>query len=144
MKKIIYSLVILSSLTLSGQDLEKEIFHIPGHENVESYIGYNHAMKIGNTVYISGTVNGMTDDMESQLKAIYKRLNETLEHYGMTSKNVVKEVVYTTNLDEFKTFIPLRKTFYKDGAYPTASWVQVDRLFIPKLTVEIELVAILP
>lgn len=136
-------MLMLFSIFASAQKLEKDIFHIPGHENVEEYIGYNHAVKVGKTVYISGTVNGMTEDMESQLKAIYQRLNETLENYGITTENVVKEVIYTTNLDEFKTHIPLRKEFYK-GNYPTATWVQVDRLFIPKLTVEIELVAVLP
>ena len=136
-------MLMLFSIITSAQKLEKDIFHIPGHENVEEYIGYNHAIKVGKTVYISGTVNGMTDDMESQLKAIYQRLNETLENYGITSENVVKEVIYTTSLDEFKTHIPLRKEFYK-GNYPTSTWVQVDRLFIPKLTVEIELVAVLP
>ncbi|MEL7123140.1 MAG: Rid family hydrolase [Bacteroidota bacterium] len=143
MKKITVSMLMLFSVITSAQKLKKDIFHIPGHENVEEYIGYNHAVKVGKTVYISGTVNGMTDDMESQLKAIYQRLNETLENYGITTENVVKEVIYTTNLDEFKTYIPLRKEFYK-GNYPTATWVQVDRLFIPKLTVEIELVAVLP
>jgi len=143
MKKLIFSTVLLFSIMVSGQKVEKEVFHIPGHENVEEYIGYNHAIKVGKTIYVSGTVNGMTDDMESQLKAIYQRLNETLEHYGITTENVVKEVIYTTNLDEFKKFMPMRKEFYK-GSYPTATWVQVDRLFIPKLTVEIELIAVLP
>lgn len=144
MKKIILVLIVLCSISVSAQKIKKEIFHIPGHEQVEDYIGYNHAIKVGKTVYISGTVNGMTDDMESQLKAIYKRLDETLKHYGITSQNVVREVVYTTNLEEFKKHIPMRKKFYKGGSYPTSSWVQVDRLFIPKLTVEIELMAIIP
>ncbi|MEM9363185.1 MAG: hypothetical protein AAGA43_11145, partial [Bacteroidota bacterium] len=62
MKNITVSMLMLFSIITSAQKLEKDIFHIPGHENVEEYIGYNHAVKVGKTVYISGTVNGMTDD----------------------------------------------------------------------------------
>lgn len=126
-----------------GQQTKREVYHIPGHEKVENMVGFNQAIKVGNTIYISGTVDGLHKDMESQIKTIYKYVEETLKHFGASSSNIVKENVYTTNLEEFKKNIALRKAFYKKGKYPTSTWVEVKGLFIPVLKVEIEFIAVL-
>ncbi len=125
-----------------AQQVEREVYHIPGHENVENGIGYSHAIKVGKTLFIAGTVDGQHDDMENQIKTIYKYVEDTLEHYGASSADIVKENIYTTDLEEFKKNMGLRKSFYDEGKFPTSTWVQVERLFIPKLKVEIELIAV--
>nr|WP_298994888.1 RidA family protein [uncultured Allomuricauda sp.] len=133
--------ILLAQLSFS-QQVERKVYHIPGHENVENGIGYSHAIKVGKTLFIAGTVDGQHDDMEAQIKTIYKYVEDTLKHYGASTADIVKENIYTTDLDEFKKNMGLRKSFYKEGKFPTSTWVQVERLFIPKLKVEIELIAV--
>ncbi len=144
MKKIyVIVLCLFVCEVVSAQKNKHEVYHIPGHEQVEESIGYSHAIKVGKTLYISGTVDGIHDDMASQINTIYQYVEETLKNYGATSANIVKENIFTTNLDEFKENMMARKEFYDDGSFPTSTWVQVERLFIPKLKVEIEFVAVL-
>lgn len=146
MKTLIRSLIVLlfaGYATISNGQQRNE-YHIPGHEEVEKGIGYTHAVQVGKTLFISGTVDGIHDDMKSQMETIYKYVNETLDNYGINTSAIVKEIIYTTDIDGFKAQIPVRKAFYKDGAFPTSTWVQVERLFIPKLKVEMEFIAQLP
>ena len=126
-----------------AQENKREEYHIPGHEDIENMIGFNQAIKVGNILYISGTVDGLHEDMESQIKTIYKYIEETLKNFNATSTNIVKENVFTTNLEEFKKHIELRKAFYKKDKFPTSTWVEVQKLFIPKLKVEIECIAVI-
>ena len=51
--------------------------------------------------------------------------------------------VYTTDLDAFEKSKDIRKRFYGDSL-PAATWVQVQRLFLPSLVVEVELIAEYP
>ena len=110
-------------------------------EAVEVEIGYCQAVRAGNRLYISGTVG--QGDMPGAVRSTYERLGQTLEANGLTFHNVVKENVYTTDLDAFKNSKDIRKTFY-GASLPAATWVQVQRLFVPSLVLEVELIAEYP
>lgn len=97
--------------------------------NAEEAIGYAQAVKVGTTLYISGTVGG-SEDMSLSVKRVYDNLEKTLAHYGATFQNVVKENLYTTDLEAVKRNESLRKEYYK-GDFPAATWVQIDRLYTP-------------
>lgn len=112
------------------------------NKSFETKIGYAQAVRYGNTLYISGTAAG--GEMDSAVSSVYKQLEKTLAANGLTFANVVKENVYTTDLDAFKQNEDLRKQFYVDSLLPAATWVQVNRLFTPKLVLEVELVAKYP
>lgn len=56
---------------------------------------------------------------------------------------MVKETIYTTDLDELIKQKDVRRGFYK-GDWPAASWVWVTRLCVPALLVQVELIAELP
>ena len=101
MKKVILlSTVLILVLSINLYAQKRKEYHIPGHENVEEMIGYTHAIKVGKTLYISGIVDGLHDDMKTQMETIYQYLDETLDAYGMRPDNIIKENIYTTNLDE--------------------------------------------
>ena len=110
-------------------------------EAVELDIGYCQAVRTGNLLYISGTVG--QGEMPAAVRSVYERLKQTLEANGLTFRNVVKENVYTTDLDAFEGTREIRKAFYGDSL-PAATWVQVQRLYSPSLVVEVELVAEYP
>jgi 2-iminobutanoate/2-iminopropanoate deaminase len=110
-------------------------------EAVEVEIGYCQAVRSGNTLYISGTTG--RGEMPVAVQSVYERLKQTLEANGLTFSNVVKENVYTTDLDAFKGSKDIRKAFY-GTSLPAATWVQVQRLFSPSLVLEVELTAEYP
>jgi len=110
-------------------------------EAVEVDIGYCQAVRSGNALYISGTVG--QGDMPAAVQSTYERLKQTLEANGLTFRNVVKENVYTTDLDAFEASKEIRKAFYA-GALPAATWVQVQRLYLPSFVLEVELIAEYP
>jgi 2-iminobutanoate/2-iminopropanoate deaminase len=118
--------------------LKKEKFFFD--EKSENDIGYAQALKVGNTIYVSGTVG--TGTMDQSVKSVYNDLLKTLEHYGAAFSNVVKENVFTTDLDAFKKFSNIRNSYYAKD-FPSASWIQVQRLYDPSFNLEVEIVAVL-
>ena len=104
--------------------------------------GYTQAILTGNVLYISGTV-GRGQTMADQLKSIYEGIEQTLKHYGATFQQVVKENLYTTDIEATKAANHVRKPFYK-GDFPAATWVQISRLYMSTALVEVEVIAHLP
>ncbi len=112
---------------------------------VEKAYGYSHAVKIGNTIKISGAVS-MDDegnptavgDMEQQMKNCYTDLQKILTHYGCTFDDVVKEDIFTTDMSKMLEVSGYRAEIYKNG-FPTGSWLEVKGLALPEFMVEIEL-----
>ncbi len=112
---------------------------------VEKAFGYSHAVKIGNSIKVSGAVS-MDDegnptaigDFEQQLKNCYADLDKILKHYGCTFDDVVVENVFTTDMAKFLQFAGYRAEIYKNH-FPTGSWLGVNELAIPEFMIEIEL-----
>ncbi|WP_374585771.1 RidA family protein [Pseudoduganella sp.] len=114
-------------------------YHV--NEKMERDVGYCQAVRSGNTLYISGhTASG---DMPAAVKTVYTRLGRILAAHGLTFKDVVKENVFTTDMDALVKAANVRLPFY-DNHYPAASWIGVQRLFMPELVIEVELVAVFP
>lgn len=103
--------------------------------------GYTQALKVDNVIYISGTV--ATEINEKEVRRVYKVIEKSLEAHGATLQNVVKETLFTTDIETMKSFNNVRKAIYK-GDYPASTWVQISRLFMPEAKLEIEVVAHLP
>lgn len=112
---------------------------------VEKTYGYSHAVKIGNSIKISGAVS-MDDegnptavgDIEQQMKNCYMDLKKILEHFNCTFDDVVKEDVFTTDMPLFLEHSGYRAEIYKNN-FPTGSWLGVKELALPELLIEIEL-----
>jgi 2-iminobutanoate/2-iminopropanoate deaminase len=141
----LFSIIIFFSvnfLTYGQSDRKppiKEKFNLD--KESEDAIGYTQGVKVGNAIYISGSVGW--GDMEGALKHAYDEINQTLEAYHADFSHVVKENLYTTALDSVIKYKDIRKNYYGDD-YPAATWVEVKRLYNPGLVVEIEVIAILP
>ena len=142
MKQLTFVCVlVLASIAGHSQNnnIQKQKFHW-GREQ-DTTAGYTQAIKVDNILYISGTVS--RGDAATALKNIYTNLDRTLKHYGATFQNVVKETLFTTDIEAVKQANHARKPFY-NGDYPSATWVQISRLFMPDVMIEVELVAHLP
>lgn len=134
-----FQLVFL--LTLSSQEIKKEKWHWDNAAKQDTGAGYAQVLKVDNILYISGAV--ARDVTPEGITRVYQSLERSLKSFGATFQNVVKENLYTTDLEAMKKYNDARKVFYKND-YPAATWVQISRLFMPDARLEVELIAHLP
>ncbi len=126
----------------------KQVFHL---NTYEKDFGYSQAVLIDKTLYISGSVaadqNGRLvspGDMAGQMRAAYSNIRRTLAAHGAGFEEVVKETIYTTDMDALLKASDLRFEYYNKERLPTTSWVQVQRLVDSGFLVQIEVIAELP
>lgn len=146
MQKIFFLIIsLLFAAVLHAQQtqtpIQKEKWHWNDANKQDTSAGYAQAVKVGNVLYISGTVALSVN--EEGVKRVYNNLERTLKQYGLTFQHVVKENLYTTDIEAMKDYNYVRKQFYK-GDYPAATWVQIARLYMAEARLEIELIAYFP
>jgi enamine deaminase RidA (YjgF/YER057c/UK114 family) len=123
-----------------ASEIVKDKFHLD--QAGEDQVGYAQAIRVGSIIYISGSV-GDGPDLRTQLRRAYESIEKSLAKYGATFQNVVKENIFTTDLEEMIKQKDVRSEFYQ-GDWPAASWVGVQRLYVPALLVQVEVIAELP
>lgn len=118
------------------------------NESLERRYGFARAVRCGELLFVSGTVavdaTGAIvgkGDMARQVAQAYENLRTILQHAGATPSEVVKETIFTTDIDRFLKESKARHEFYAGGLPPATTGVEVRRLALPDLMVEIELVA---
>lgn len=112
---------------------------------VEKAYGYSHAVKIGNSIKVSGAVSMDDDgapsavgDFLQQMKNCYSDLDQVLKYYGCSFDDVVVENVFTTDMPAFLEHAGFRNSIYTKQ-FPTGSWLEVKGLALPEFLIEIEL-----
>ncbi len=112
---------------------------------IEKAYGYSHAVKIGNSIKVSGAVSMDNEgeptavgDFSQQMKNCYADLDKVLNHYGCTFDDVVVENVFTTDMPAFLEHAGYRSSIYT-GQFPTGTWLEVKGLALPEFLIEIEL-----
>ncbi len=126
----------------------KQVAHLYPYEQD---FGYSQAVLIDKTLYVSGTMAVDADgrlvapgDMAGQLRAVYGNLRRTLVAHGVGFDEVVRETIYTTDMDALLKAADVRFEYYDKERLPTTSWVEVRRLVDPGFLVEVEVTAELP
>ena len=119
-------------------------------ERVDEKIGYVQAARVGKTLYISGSVrwhqNGhafAAEEMRAQMRHAFNDIRQMLQTHGATVADIVKETVYTKNIEAAIEAEAIRNELYGDYS-PQAKWVGVSRLLYPELLIEIGIIAKLP
>jgi enamine deaminase RidA (YjgF/YER057c/UK114 family) len=112
---------------------------------VEKAFGYSHAVKIGNSVKVSGAVSmdnagepTAVGDFLQQMKNCYADLERVLAHFDCSFDDVIVENVFTTDMPAFLEHAGYRNTIYTTH-FPTGSWLEVKGLALPEFLIEIEL-----
>ncbi|MBW7836480.1 MAG: RidA family protein [Sphingomonadales bacterium] len=120
---------------------------------LEKAVGFSQAVVSGPFLMLSGICSCDENancigkgDARTQIRTIYKEIENILRDYGLTYAHVVRETVYTTNLSAVVEAADERLKFFKDDqvAPPAATWVQVSRLFNEDFMLEVEITAELP
>ena len=106
----------------------------------EKEIGYSQVVKAGNTLYISGIASNKPT-LQEQVEEIYSVFQSILNDYNLDANSIVKQVIYTTDIEAYKSLGTIGKKYFKENAYPSSTLVQVERLYRKEHMVEIEVVA---
>ncbi len=112
-------------------------------ENAPGAIGtYSQAVKVSNTVYLSGQIPLIPETMEvidggfkEQTEQVFKNLVAVCEAAGGSINDMVKVNIFMTDLSNFSTVNEIMSQYFLEP-YPARAAVQVSRL--PK-DVEIEI-----
>jgi 2-iminobutanoate/2-iminopropanoate deaminase len=115
----------------------------------EKEYGYAQAVKVGDTIYVSGQVSHDDKgdivgrgDMEVQMRQAYENIQKLLTQYGATLKNVVDEILFVTDMDAaFAAAVKCRQEIFSGTPVIASTIVQIQRLAFPELMIEIRCVA---
>jgi 2-iminobutanoate/2-iminopropanoate deaminase len=117
--------------------------------NAPSPIGpYNQAVKVGNTLYISGQIPLIPSSMEllsgsikEETQLVMEHLQSILDAAGMTFKHVVKSTIYLDDMNNFGEVNQLYGTYFDNDTAPARETVAVKTL--PKsVRIEISMIAV--
>jgi len=107
---------------------------------------YSQAVKVNNTVYISGQIPLMAETMdvldgsvEEQIHQVFKNLQAIITAAGGTFDNVVKLNIFLTDLSNFPTVNQVMAQYFSEP-YPARAAIGVSEL--PK-AVSVEMDAVL-
>ena len=115
----------------------------------EKEYGYSQAVKVGDTIYISGQVSHDDEgkilgrgDMEAQMRQAYTNIQKLLAQYGATIDNIVDEVLFVTDMDAaFAAAVKCRPEIFSGTPVVASTIVQIQRLAFPGLMIEIRCIA---
>lgn len=115
----------------------------------EKEYGYAQAVKVGDTIYVSGQMShddvgnivGL-GDMEAQMRQAYTNINKVLAQYGATMDNIVEEILFVTDMNTaFAAAVKCREEIFFGTPVVASTIVQIQRLAFPELMIEIKCVA---
>lgn len=115
----------------------------------EAIVGYSRAVRIGNTVEVTGTVatdeSGAViapDDAYGQTKYILAKIERVLVDAGAAMKDVVRTRMFVTDISRWQEYGRAHGEVF--GAIrPCTTMVEVSKLIAPGYLIEIEATAVI-
>ncbi len=109
---------------------------------------YSQAIEAGNTLYLSGQIgidpktNELKESFEGQAEQVLANVDAILKEAGYSRTDVVKVVIYLTDISRFKEFNTIYERFF-EGIEPKPARVTVGVRELPLgAQIEIEVTAV--
>jgi 2-iminobutanoate/2-iminopropanoate deaminase len=84
----------------------------------------------------------VTDDVEEQTKLVFEDISQILSQADATLDDVVKAVIYITDMNDFDKISKIRGEYFKNSM-PVSTLVEVNRMTRDGAKIEIEVMAII-
>lgn len=115
----------------------------------EDIVGYSRAVKVGNTIEVTGTV--AVDENSNlvggnsayeQTKFILQKIDKVLQQAGASLKEVVRTRMFVTDISRWEEYGKAHGEFFA-AIKPCTSMIEVKGLIAPEYLIEIEATAII-
>ncbi|MCL5263453.1 MAG: RidA family protein [Acidobacteria bacterium] len=118
--------------------------NIAGTSPYEPIIGFSRAVRVGNTVHVSGTgpVGADNEDVTTQTRQVLGLIQSSLEKAGARLDQVVRTRMYLTHVEDWEAIGRVHGEFF-GSVRPAATMVVVAQLLNPAWRIEIEADAVL-
>lgn len=118
--------------------------NIAGSSPYEPIVGFSRAVRVGNTVHVSGTASVGADDADAatQTRHTLEIIRAALEKAGARMEDVVRTRIYLTHVDDWQE-VGRAHGEYFGTIRPAATMVVVAKLLNPSWRVEIEADAVI-
>lgn len=153
MNRLLFTLFLFFPITMNAQQKSNPVkfFSSP---SVAPTTGYSQAVEIdlGNSkmILLSGQVpldiNRKivgTGDLGLQSEQIFENIKKIIEAAGGTMNDLVKTVIYTTDISQISKFRVARDKYINLKQPPVSTLVEVNKLFREEVLIEIEATAII-
>ncbi|RPI16338.1 MAG: RidA family protein [Ignavibacteriae bacterium] len=115
----------------------------------EDIVGYSRAVKVGNTVLITGTTavdeNGVivaVNDAYNQARYIFMKIQKYLEQAGARLEDVVRNRIYVKDISKWEIIGKAHAEFFGE-IKPCCTMVEVKKFVDKDMLVEVETEAII-
>jgi enamine deaminase RidA (YjgF/YER057c/UK114 family) len=118
--------------------------NISGGSPYEPMIGFSRAVRVGNSVHLSGTgpVGADNEDAAGQTRRIFDLAAEALGKAGARIDDVVRTRMYLTHAEDWEAVGRVHGEFFPQNR-PAATMVVVAALLNPAWRIEIEMDAVI-
>jgi enamine deaminase RidA (YjgF/YER057c/UK114 family) len=115
----------------------------------ENIVGYSRAVRVGNTVEVTGTVavdeSGNVvgkNDPYLQAQFAIQKIEKILIQAGASLNDVVRTRMFVTDISQWELYGKAHNEFFHD-IKPCTSMIEISRLISPEYLIEIEATAII-
>ena len=118
--------------------------NISGESPYEPIIGFSRAVRVGNTVHVSGTgpVGADEADAEAQTRRVFEIAEVALKRAGASFRDVVRTRMYLTHVEDWEAVGRVHGEYF-GSIRPAATMVVVAKLLNPNWRIEIEMDAVI-
>jgi 2-iminobutanoate/2-iminopropanoate deaminase len=127
---------------------DREEIRVP--ELGEPLSHYTDAVRLGDVLFVSGCVptdgEGKVvggNDVVAQARKTFENVDKILAAAGASFADVAKVTVYLTDVDDRAKINPVRQEVF-GAAKPASTLIEVSRLAIPGIKIEVEAIARVP
>lgn len=122
-------------------------------ENFTQIMGsYSHGLTVdigdSQMVFVTGQIamdaNGNAvapDDIAKQTEFVFENIETILQEAGASLDDVVKAVIYVTNMEDYKDISPIRNKYFEQSK-PVSTLVEINKTVKEGCDVEIEVIAV--